>query len=98
MGKFDGVLICTDLDGTLNEALSTASPLHLADKMPDIPYTVFQCTEDKSVSFEKHALPFVEEMKIAHKIDLVRVPHRGHCDLPPEMRVAYKNSILKVLE
>ena len=87
-----------EYDGTLNEALSTASPLHLADKMPDIPYTVFHCTEDKSVSFEKHALPFVEEMKVAHKIDLVRVPHRGHCDLPPEMRVAYKNSILKVLE
>jgi len=83
-----------EYDGDLETAMRTCSPLHLVDKMPDIPYTVFHCTGDKSVNLEKHSARFVEKMKVSHKIDFNVVPFRGHCDLSAEAKVQYKNTIL----
>lgn len=82
-------------DTTLDEALKSASPLHLVDSMPDTVYTVFHTEKDLAVNIDKHSVKFVDEMKKNHNITFIRVPHRGHCDLSPEALVEYKNTILK---
>ena len=79
-------------DGTLDEALQSASPLHLAKsgKMPDIPYHIFHCTEDRAVSKTEHSDPFVEAMRDQGRdVTYTAVPDRGHCDLSPEALEAY---------
>ena len=86
-------------DGTMEDALKSASPVHLVDRMPDIPYTIFHCEADRSVNLERHSEVFVEAMKASHDVTLHRVPLRGHCDLSATARVEYintvKNSVLK---
>ena len=73
------------VDGTLEDALKTASPLHLADSMPDIPYVIFHCEEDKSVNIAAHSEKFVDAMRgFGKNVTFIRVPGRGHCDLPHE--------------
>lgn len=82
-------------EGTMDDALRAHSPLHLADRMPDIPYTIFHCDADRSVNPEKHSVPFVEAMRPAHRIELIRIPLRGHCDLSPEARLRFRRTILQ---
>ena len=77
-------------DGTLEEAVLTVSPLHLVDKMPDIPYYVFCGEEDKIVSKKIHSDRFVEEMKKTHRITYYEIPEMGHCNLPEEMKLRYR--------
>ena len=84
-----------NFDGTMDEALRSRSPLHLVDRMPDIPYTVFHCENDKAVNIDMHSARFVEAMKSGHDITLVRIPLRGHCDLSAEARVQYRAAILR---
>ena len=84
-----------EYEGTMEDALQSASPLHLVSKMPNIPYTIFHCEQDMSVNLEKHSERFVAEMKKEHQIMLELVPWRGHCDLSAEMQLEYKNTILK---
>lgn len=79
-------------DGTLEEALCSASPLHLAQdgKMPAIPYYIFHCTEDRAVSKSQHSDPFVAAMQHhGHDVTYTAVPDRGHCDLSPDAKVRY---------
>ncbi len=79
-------------DGTMDEALRSASPLHLAQdgKMPDIPYYVFHCTDDRAVNKEKHSDLFVAAMeKAGRTVTYTAVLDRGHCDLSPEAQVRY---------
>ncbi|MBO4769381.1 MAG: prolyl oligopeptidase family serine peptidase [Clostridia bacterium] len=83
---------------TLEEALRSCSPLHLADRLPHIPYTVFHCERDTAVLIEKHAIPFVREMEKEHDITLVTVPLRGHCDLSADARVEYRRAIMRAFE
>lgn len=85
-------------EGSMSEALRSRSPLHLVDKMPDIRYTIFHCTNDKAVDFERHSVRFVEAMSVAHKIVLKTVPLRGHCDLSPKARVEYDQTIMAEFE
>ena len=82
----------------LQSALRSCSPLHLVEKMPDIDYTVFHCTGDKSVNLEEHSARFVEAMKANHNIRFCIVPLRGHCDLSAEAKLEHKKSILKHFE
>jgi dienelactone hydrolase len=83
-----------EFDGTPEEALRSRSPLHLCEKMPKIPYTVFHCEKDQAVNFEKHGVRFAEAMKAAgHEITLVPVPVRGHGDLSPKMKVKYDATV-----
>lgn len=84
-----------EYEGTMEDALRSASPLHLADRLPDIPYTIFHCEEDRAVDLEKHSLRFVEAAKATHRIELHTVPLRGHCDLSAEMRVAYRDAMVR---
>lgn len=71
-------------DMSMEDALRSVSPLHLADSMPDIDYYVFHCDRDKSVNLEKHSVRFVDKMKENHRITFCVVPDRGHCDLTEE--------------
>lgn len=77
---------------TLEEAMQTASPLHLADDMPLIPYTIFHCDADQSVNIHSHSEKFVEEMKKEHDISFIVVPGRGHCDLGEEFMPLYEKA------
>lgn len=80
-------------DGTLEEALRSCSPIHLIDRFPDIPYTVFHCDADQLVNLDMHSKRFVEVMKTKHRIDLNIVPDRKHIDLSPEAWELYYNAI-----
>ena len=82
-------------EGTMEDALKSASPLHLVDKMPKIPYTIFHCEADRSVNLEKHSETFVSAMAPTHQIVLKRVPHRGHCDLSATARVEYIQTVFR---
>lgn len=75
----------------LEKAMATASPLHLADGMPKVKYTIFHCDADKSVNIHSHSEKFVAEMKKEHDIEYIVVPGRGHCDLG-EMNAAYEKA------
>ena len=68
----------------LEDALKTASPLHLAEKMPDIPYFIAHCDADMAVNKEKHSDRLVKVLSKDHDVRYVEVPGRGHCDLSPE--------------
>jgi len=77
-------------DCSLQEALESASPLDLVDKMPvNSKYYIFHCEEDTAVSKQKHSDRFVEKMKEHHDITYYVVPDRGHCSLTYEMRKLY---------
>lgn len=84
-----------NFDGTMEEALRSRSPLHLVDRMPHIPYTVFHCLGDKSVNIDRHSEAFVKAMKQSHDIEYIRVAHRNHCNLSAEAMVQYRHAILK---
>lgn len=81
-------------DCSLEEALQSASPLHLAEagKMPDVKYTIYHCTEDKAVNKEMHSDRFVVAMH--YGVNYFAVPDRGQCDLPPEFRESYNQAIV----
>lgn len=82
-------------DCSLQEALSSASPLHLVDKMPEnSKYYIFHCEEDKAVNKQKHSDCFVEKMKEKHNIIYYAIPDRGHCDLTDEMKKLYNKHIV----
>ncbi|MBR6789739.1 MAG: hypothetical protein IKM31_02585 [Oscillospiraceae bacterium] len=83
-----------EYDCSLEEALRSASPLHLAmaGKMPDISYTVFHCEEDKAVNKQMHSDRFVKTLPFA--VSYHAVPERGHCDLPDEFRAMYNDAIV----
>jgi len=82
-------------DCSLEEALQSASPLHLAKagKMPDVQYTIFHCTADMAVNKEKHSDAFLKVLPFA--VTYHPVPDRGHCDLTPEFRAMYNDAIVR---
>ncbi len=85
--------------GTLEEALRTASPLHLVERMPvKSDYYVFHCEEDEKVNKQKHSDRFVEKMQKDHGIAYYAVPGKGHCDLTDEMWEKYNDCILESVE
>jgi len=82
---------------TLDDAMRSCSPLHLVDRMPDIPYTIFHCGNDLAVNLQQHSARFVEKMKAEHRIVLHEVPLRGHGDLSPAARIAYEQAVLEAI-
>lgn len=84
-------------EGELEEVLRRHSPIHLVDRMPKIPYTVFHCERDDRVNLEKHSLAFVKEMEKEHDITFIRVPLRPHCRLSPSAQLQYQKAILDAL-
>ena len=86
-------------EGTMEEALKSRSPMHLVDRMPRIPYTIFYCELDKLVNNDHHAIRFTEAMRRAgHDVKLIHVPYRPHCNLSPEARIAQQNAVLSAFE
>lgn len=77
------------------DAIKTASPLHLASTMPRVPYYIAHCDADKAVNKEAHSDKLVAVMREA-KYDLTydEIPGMGHCQLPESNRAAYNAFIL----
>ncbi|MBQ4065829.1 MAG: hypothetical protein IJD10_06985 [Clostridia bacterium] len=75
-----------DREGTLEEVLATASPLHLleAGKMPQADYHIFHCEADDAVNIDRHSRRFVKAAEGMIPVTLYAVPDRGHCDLGDE--------------
>ena len=74
---------CYDAE-TLEDALVTASPLHLAKagKMPDTKYVIFHSDADSCVNIHAHSEKLVAEMKrLGMDVDYHIIPGRDHCDL-----------------
>lgn len=87
-----------NVEGTLEEALKTISPFHLAAKMPKVPYHIFHCDNDMAVNLEKHSVAFVEEMKkYGHDIDLEVVPGRGHVELTIDAKRKYAQYVIDAI-
>ena len=83
--------------GSLQEAMRSASPLHLCDQMPvEASYHIFHCEEDQAVNKKLHSDRFVEAMK-QHRISYYPVPGRGHCDLTEDMWQKYYGCILDAI-
>ncbi len=83
-------------DCSMQEALKSASPLDLVDRMPtESKYYIFHCEEDMAVNKQKHSDRFVEQMKKSHAIEYYAVPGRGHCDLTEDMWKLYNRRIIE---
>lgn len=88
-------------EGTLEEALKSISPLHLAEKMPRVRYHIFHCGEDRAVNMQMHSDRFVEVMrKAGQDVTYDIVPGRGHCKLTLKMKKRFEqyamDAILKL--
>ena len=85
--------------GTMQDALESASPLHLADRMPDCEYHIFHCEKDEAVNKQMHSDRFVAAMeKAGRRISYYAVPDRGHCDLTPEMLQKYNDLMVQMVK
>lgn len=78
----------------IEDALKTASPLHLVQDMPKVKYYIFHCDDDMAVNKENHSDKFVSLMKSEHSIKYHIVTGRGHCDLTEPMRKLYSKYII----
>ena len=85
-------------EGSLNNALRSASPIHLIDKLPDIPYSIFHCEEDLAVNKQIHSDRFVEQLQRNHRVEYYHVPERGHCDLTADMWRKYHAAAIRAIE
>ncbi len=86
-------------EGKIGDVLRTASPLHLAPEMPDIPYYVFHCCNDKAVNKQKHSDRFVEAMRASgHRVEYFEVPGRGHCALPYDLHARYLSLCVEAID
>lgn len=72
-------------DGKMKDVLKKFSPLHLAEKMPDIKYHIFACEKDSQVNKNAHSDKFVEKMKSLGR-DITEYISYGseHCALDRE--------------
>lgn len=84
--------------GSLEDAIMSASPLHQAKQMPDIPYYVVHGDADLAVNKEKHSDKFVAEMKKTHRIEYDEVPGMEHCALPDDAESRYYNFIFSFMK
>lgn len=86
-------------DCTMQEALQSASPLDLVDKMPvNATYYIFHCEEDQAVNKQNHSDRFVNKMEENHTVHYYAVPGRGHCDLTDEMRALFNEHIINSID
>ncbi|MBR6915809.1 MAG: prolyl oligopeptidase family serine peptidase [Clostridia bacterium] len=77
-----------------NAEIRARSPLHIAEELPKIPYTVFHCEKDGAVNISAHSEKFVEKMRsLGHNVTYIKVPGRDHCDLPEDEKRAFFNTV-----
>lgn len=84
---------------TLEQAMQTASPLHLAlrQDMPVVRYVVFHCEQDEAVNKQMHSDRFVQAMSAYCPVEYHAVPERGHCDLSDEANELYEMRVMQAL-
>jgi len=83
-------------EGTLEDILDANSPLHFADRFPDIPYFLVYGEKD-SYFTDKQRPPFVEKLQqlgVNHSVWIQ--PEMGHCQLMqfPESKAKYLHFIM----
>lgn len=85
-------------DCTMDEALKSCSPLHLAPSLPEkTEYTIFHCEKDLAVNIDMHSEKFVSELSKYRHVDYIKVPGRGHCDLDEENDRKFKEIALSYI-
>jgi len=85
-------------DCSFEEAIKTASPVHLINDLPDIPYYVIHGTADTAVNKALHSDRFVKEMiKIGKDIVYDEVEEMRHCKLDFEHQSRFYGFILSNL-
>ncbi len=75
--------------GSLADALAAHSPLHLANRLPKINYTLFHCTDDLAVNIDAHSRKLFAALSSTHTVTLTEIEGRGHCDLTPDAIEAF---------
>ncbi len=85
-------------DMTMEEALKTASPLHLAEKLPKSDYFIFHGEADKDVNIEKHSRALVKKLSNAHSVTYHTMPDMGHCEMTQEARRLFNDYLLESIE
>ena len=79
---------------SFEEALESASPVHLCRDLPDIPYFIFHGTADKEVRKDKHSDIFVAKMReLSRNVTYFEMPDIGHCDMTGEAKEKYHEYI-----
>ena len=85
--------------GSLEQALTSISPLHITDKMPRINYYIFHCTGDKAVDITRHSDKFVRKMlDDGHSVNYTVIPGRAHCDIGEQNKKLYEKYITDEIE
>ena len=82
----------------MQEAMESASPLHLAEKMPDAYYIIYHCEQDEAVNKQMHSDRFVQALSKKYPVQYVAVPERGHCDLPDHLRQQYLDYAVQAIK
>ena len=89
-------LALSHYDCELNAAMESASPLHLAPEMPDIPYALFCGQADDQVSPARHAEPFIKAMENrGASVEYTAMPELGHCALTGEAERQYYDFVCR---
>ena len=84
-------------EGTLEEALRSASPMHM--ELPvTTEYTIFHCEADQAVNKQIHSDRLVEKLSQTYRIRYYPVPERSHCDLTEEMCQRYHDAAIHAIE
>lgn len=83
-------------EGTFEDALRSASPMHLVENLPSsTTYHIFHCEEDMSVNKQLHSDRFVAAMARSHQISYYPVPEKGHCDLSEDALRLWRSCIIR---
>lgn len=79
------------------DALRTSSPIHLVEKMPDIPYFIVHCGKDERVDIKRHSDLLVKKMKSRNlDVQYYIIPDYDHCHLTDEIFEKYKSFVLDI--
>ncbi len=80
-----------DYSCSFEEALRSASPLHLVDRMPKIKYYIVHGDKDTAVNKKAHPDRLVPEMKKAGlDVTYIEVPGMEHCNMGPAAEGYYR--------
>lgn len=80
--------------GSLEEAMRSASPLHQAANLPDIPYYIVHGDGDEAVNKARHSDRLAAALQPAHRVTYDQVPGMAHCALEGAALARYQDFIL----
>ena len=81
-------------DMPFEQAMEAISPLHQAERMPDIPYLILHGDRDLAVNQQKHSERFVSALqKAGRSVRYVPVPGAGHGNLPQEYEQIFEEFV-----